>query len=708
MTEQEDPILAKARKLRAAGATVQEVEQYLASKGYADGKPQFDNVLTTPRPAAKTEAGKDFVTGASQGASFNFGDEIAAGTMAALGQLFGAKLPIGEAYKKLHGEAEDEVKAAAERSPFLSTTGNIAGAVIGGAGGGAAAEALGFSRGAASIPATIKQFLMRKGRDVGVAAGAGAVAGAGAGDEGHRLESAGKGALFGGGLVAGGNLASGALKATGVPALVRNLAPRAETNASTMGKVGEKLRVGSHQQVAIEDLLADIRRSGMTVGDYLKRARANPNAALYDLGPSMNTTLGSVRAKVNPQGDPLVRRARGAQSVPSRGSSEISDFTNARAESRPGEVKDALEEGLGVGRENTVAREAQLTKTRGVEAAKNYGPIRDKVIDDPEVLSLFDEPEFQALHKVVRDDARLRRLPEVPELKSESRIISAAEGASPRDVLNPQTLGTLDKMKQFADDIVAGRIDGGAIQKTQASAMSARLKDIRDRLDELHPEYGAARGEFADASREIEASQLGNDFWKTRGDELEVKWPTLSPSAQQEYRKTALAAIEERLGGGMNPAQLLNEVNARKLRMLAGSPAAYQEFEKKLRMTLQGGANDAMIMGGSPTARILAEQGDAGADAAGAIGAAMHASTGNVRGVMDKILQNSAARRVRGLNEAKVDQMAPFLTARGTDLVTRLEQMQNVEKLLADFLSKRGVRNATVAGQVGGTMGGKR
>ena len=614
-------------------------------------------------------------------------------------------------------------------------------------------------------------------------------------------------------LLHGGGTAAGKIAGK-----VKNLLPRPKESGSVAGKVAGAAGLSSHADVALQDLMTDIRRSGITPEEYINRAQTFPDAPLYDLGPSMNKSLGSPVTKRNPAGDPLVRRARGLQSITSKGSADLSEFTNTRAEQRPASVKKAVETGLGVGRENTVKLGESLEQARSTQAAKDYGPLRDLVVDDPEALALFDEPEFRSLHKFVQDEARLRGEPAIPALKStqevsakptladfeqrwpdvshsvhekdgvirldkivvpqsgrgkgigtafmndltayadatgqrialspskdfgassikrldefykqfgfkpnagrskdfaisETRVrepsgaIAASAPTEVPEALNPQTLGTLDKMKRFADDIVAGKIEGGAINRSQARAMSARLKAIRARLDELHPEYAEARSNFAHGSGNIDAAEAGKSFLGTSGDQLEVDWASYSPAEKQNYRKTALASIEERLGSGsgMRPEQLLNEVNARKLRIIAESPEAYTQLERSLRANVQGAANDAMIMGGSPTARIGAEQADLGASP-GLVQGVMRAGIGDLGPLARLATQNALAKRLRGLTELRADNLAPYLTASGEDLIQRLQSLQLAQKALDELAKGKQARRAATAGYVGGQLGSK-
>lgn len=707
--------------MKAQGASEADIEAYLVQREglKPETGPSFDNALTQTRPAAKSESLKDAVTGFAQGAGFNFGDEVAAGSVALLNKLFHPTQPSH--YDELKKEASDYVKAGAERSPFLTTAGNLGGALTAGVGAGAAAKAvLGGAPEVVTAASTspVRDFLMRRGKSIAAGAGAGALAGLGAGDEGHRLETAGEGALFGGGATAVFHGLGDAARLSGVPALVRNLMPRPELSESRAGRIASKVGIASHEQKAFEDVLADIRRSGLSIDEYLSRSSANPNAALYDLGPSMNTTLGAARAKVDPSGDPLVRRARGAQSVPSRGSSQLSDFVNSRAEQRPGQVKDALEKGIDAKRENVVDLRNAKVEARGDAADPAYAKAFEHGTLTKEGRAEFQKllatKEFRSAWNEARALAKDEghKLPKIQKVKITGNL-AGEEGPTKFEYqfVEAPDYKTVDYVKRVVDEVIEAKMrsgpGAGGISRARGVMLLKKKNAFLDAIDKDNPDYAAARSGFAGASKEIRGGDLGEKFWATRGDDLESQWRLMTDDAKQQYRKTALASIEDRLGSGMNPAQLLNEVNARKLRIIAGSPEAYRDFEKSLRMAIQGASNDAMITGGSPTARILAEQADGG-EASRTTGAMMNAATGNFKGLFDKVVQNSAARRMRGLNEARVDALAPILTSSGEGAGKNLLLMKELQKALDEALASRGLRTGRAIGAVAGSSAGKR
>lgn len=641
----------------------------------------------------------------SQGASFGTGDEIAAGTMGVLNKLTGGWMLNGKPFQfeKLRQQAAEPEKLYAQRHPVGDFLGQAAGAVGAGmAMGPIAGVASGGEAAATTVNGLTKaQRALRAAKAIGggAATGAGVGFASGEGSASERVPSAMSGALFGGGLVAGAKGAAGLSKALGVTDAVRGLMPRPATASSPMAKL-TRGAVESHQDLALQDILADVERSGVPLDEYLARAKANPNHPLYDLGPSLPQS-GQTRIRRDPTGDPLVRRARGAQSIPSRGSAQISDFINARSEERPAAVKDALRGALGVTRENTVDLEDALKRARSGAAAPKYdAAYATAPVDDPEIQAAFKDKYFASAYETGRRIAASEGV-QLPALRSQSVI-----GGEPIESLNPLTVQGLDYAKQGLDDLIERRMSGGKMGKREARALRQKLNGMLERLDEQRPEYADARRTFREGSQAMEGAESGHDFWRTSGDELEARWRMMTPEAKQQYRKTALASIEDRLGGGANPGMLLNEINRRKLSIIAESPEGYDQFERALRAQVQGASNDATITGNSATARIQQDQAELGAIPTGLASGFAGGAAGIGKAALSSLVDNSVARRMRGLAETRVDHLAPILTAKGDALAGHLEGLKRLQARRAQMEAERLLRRSVLAGQFGGRVGG--
>lgn len=216
--------LDKINQARGAGYSDAEITDYLSSQGFGDKISEARNsgysdseivsFLGERKPVNNNDVSKSesFITGASQGASFGFGDEI----VDALSTPFiagGAKIAdkVGidtkglanksmlDIYKMQQEKSNEDIDAAQEANPGTFIAGNLAGAVgTGIAGAGTkAGQALTNSLKSGNLSTRVA-----KGAAVGSASGA--LYGAGEAETGERVDTAQDAAKFG--AVAGGAL----------------------------------------------------------------------------------------------------------------------------------------------------------------------------------------------------------------------------------------------------------------------------------------------------------------------------------------------------------------------------------------------------------------------------------------------------------------------------------------------------------------------
>lgn len=160
MTEEQDPILEKAKQLRAAGASIEEVKQYLQSKGYETGAPEVPLRIANPsrqlqrtRPDATTalqrerqNASGDFeATAPAVAANIASATQVIPG-MEAIQAYASSKandLPYREALETQRGETDAipaPIKIAGQMAvgapfmaaPFIPKSPALTGALLGG------------------------------------------------------------------------------------------------------------------------------------------------------------------------------------------------------------------------------------------------------------------------------------------------------------------------------------------------------------------------------------------------------------------------------------------------------------------------------------------------------------------------------------------------------------------------------------------------
>lgn len=602
-------------------------------------------------PAPKYTQGEKFMTGIAQGASLGFGKKILGGLDAtnkmlpkALGGESAPLSDFGKNYtatRDLIGGAEDEMLA---EHPVAGRVVEAAAGALPMLVGGAARTVVGGAKTALTLPSRMWGSA-KAGAAIGAAGGAGHATG-GVGDYAKEM---GQGAVIGG-LIGGavppvadvaGAVGSRALTAAGLrptgkaaaemasdAATMRtpggpeaNSATRVmETNAAhrpsagpqgappepttpqrvraAFGRGVEKAGIESAKTRALR--LADQRfqLDNVSADDAIAFAAKNAKkpVAVLDLGEGNVAGL-----------------ARTAKDVPSLARREIPKFLNERSAGNDGatlkRVLQDFEDHIGLAPEDYYASLDDMTAKMKGKAASDYGAIRGKVVDDPEVLSLFDEPEFQSIHARLRDNARLGGGPKIEPLHTTENI-----GGEEVRSLNPQTLGTLDKMKRQLDRIRMGKAESlGTIDKDQAYNMGKRIGDILDRMDEVHPEYGKARANYRGSAEAIDAYESGKTDFGADDPRLTVQKLAKMPERVRDlYRRGQYDALRTRLSkmdDGSNIGAFLekNPDIRDKVAALAKTPEESGALRGPLGTERAMGDRKNQILGGPNTAERLIE-----------------------------------------------------------------------------------------------------
>lgn len=364
------------------------------------------------------------------------------------------------------------------------------------------------------------------------------------------------------------------------------------------GKVAVKAGVESSKTIALRELARRLQLDNVAPDNALALARNNPTkpVAVLDLGD------GNVAGLM-----------RTAKDVPGMARRDIPQFLKERSAGNDGATLDRVtqdfERRIGLKPEDYYATVDDMAKSMKAKAAEDYGKIRGTVIDDPEVLSLFDEPEFQAIHDRLRTNARLGGKEKIAPLSTVENI-----GGEEVRTLNPQTLGTLDKVKRQLDKIIAGKSEAvGTVDRDQAYNMRERVNAILDRMDELHPDYGKARAQYRGSAEAIDAYEAGKQDFTTQDPRLTAKKLADMPERVRDvYRRGQYDALRVRLSkmdDGANIGRFLDknpDIRAR-VAALAKNPEDAAALRGDLGIERAMGDRKYQILGGPNTAERLIE-----------------------------------------------------------------------------------------------------
>lgn len=652
-----------------------------------------------------------------QGATFGFGDEIGAAIRAAPRLLPGGQ-SFGESYDENVDAARQGIAAAREDFPGQSIATEIAGAAVPLiATGGAAAPASGATTGARALGAVgrLAQAPIRGG------ALAGGLYGAGASEGGveERLTGGAVGAATGG--AAGGLLAgAGRVLRPVVSRAVDMVRPQLSRAQGAVGQVVDRLGIGTVRDRAVGALTAAMERAGIKPDDLSRlAAEARPGETIMDVAARTDNpargaltrmvaggALGAGAAAVADPGDSpiastvgavagaglsrrlpgnaVARLGRAAQSIPSRGSQQIDDFLAERSAGAGPRIQESVQSRTGRSLTGALEQVDELT----TQARRTAGPLYDEAyqhtVDTPGVRQMAELPEFQRAYREAQDVARIEgdALPDLPDFAALREM-----GADPAKAeFAGIPVKGLDYMKRYLDQIIESGSDAsGSLDRTRARALRNRLSKVLEEVDEAVPSFGQARAAFRGPTRQAELIQIGREGGEIRGQRLkpflneneevlERFVSTLSPEERSAYLSGAMDDVRQMLTSvstGRDAAAALTRREApavvRRLRLLFDDDASFDAFLEDLSSErgMAGVAN--FVRGGSPTARIQAEQADLMASPFSV------ASLSRPREAVQRMAEEFGVNRLRGLTEATVDELAPLLTTPldqgGADLI---------------------------------------
>jgi len=345
-------------------------------------------------------------------------------------------------------------------------------------------------------------------------------------------------------------------------------------NVGLLGRMGRGAVTGATE--------AGIYSMGTQEGGLLDRSPVNMETAMGGgIGFALPPVLQGAGRVVNRMRNPMTRAQRAFTNILGRDNTTVSDMVNSRnldkpqvaadlsgqnAQARvgalqgmPGPQRDTIRTGLlerQVGQAERViddlneTTQAILTDTDQAlidlnKARKNNArPLYEKayeagqVIDDPELLALQADDGFQAaynkgkeLYDIENRTRRLRGEPPLPPLP---------------DVDATLNLRGLDQayrgMRTRADEAFAsGDFQTGQALKNEANA-------LRDKLDDMFPEYAEARAVYKSDSEMIEALEMGRDFMspgKTNSRTIRREIADLDEGQLEAYRMGAIDVIRQ-------------------------------------------------------------------------------------------------------------------------------------------------------------------
>lgn len=456
--------------------------------------------------------------------------------------------------------AEQEIAQFRQEQPRTALATEIAtgGAALGNVGGG-------FIAGARSIPGAIARSGL-------VGAGVGAVAGAGEAPPGQRLQGAAGGAVLGGALGAA------------VPPLV-------SFGARGLRGIVNRIRPGTTQRNAADRILNALDNEQITLDQAQQR--------LDDLG---------VEATLADLSDETRRLGRGAASEPGPASAQATRVFQNRQDAQGSRILRELESRLPVqgSFQGTVD---DLIASRAAAASPLYRRAYAQNVEfTDELQSLFQRPAIKQAWPRAQQIAGNEGI-DLPEI-----FVPNASGNLVRQ-LTPN-MEAIDFIKRGLDDVIEEARDPitRKIVGDRARSVDTVRRELLRIVDEMNPAYATARAAFAGPSGSLDALNLGRRFVKSDAEVLAKQLDRLTPNDQAFFRAGVAEGLRDlvlRTPDGVNAARRIagNELMRERLRSVFPDEQSANEFIAQMLSEGEMFRTRQTVLGGSPTARIQAEQG---------------------------------------------------------------------------------------------------
>lgn len=577
-------------------------------------------------------AGPAFVTGAAQGATANFGDELSGLQAAATGgelstghpmplpmsaivglarlgveRLTGQNDPnlssliTGEqkkgpgttAYEQARDKWRATVEQAQRQHPVAYTGGQVTGAI-----------ATPIRAGAMTAPMRV-----RAARSAAVGGTMGALAGAG---EGTDAGSRATGAAIGG--ITGGVVGAAATPVAEGAAQIARLASQPVRRAfnKTFRPEREAQRsVGAH---VVSDIRNDPAAAArLTAGELA----ANPGTRLLDLGGNSTRRLADTATMLSREGDTVVRnqlneRARGEGNRFVNWAQQTFNYPNPTQQARA------------IARERTAVVGPAYRQAYADGDHPVFSDELNRLLGSPHVVEAMKDAVTKGKSIAIAEGHGAFN-PAVQVTPDGRVLFNKGAGGVPAY----PNLQLWDYVKRSLDDQVQKLHRAGSAD--EARVVSAIRQQMRDELDALVPSYANARNAATEFFGATNALQAGQNFFgagKRFGswEEAHAAIQQMNPLQRQLFQDGYAAAFIHKLNSIDDRSQVWTKIgqneNARAELRLALSPARARELEAMTRVEQIWSMGRNAVTDNSKTARRMSDIG-LGTGAVGVTGAGM-------------------------------------------------------------------------------------
>lgn len=277
--------------------------------------------------------------------------------------------------------------------------------------------------------------------------------------------------------------------------------------------------------------------------------------------------------------------------------------------------------------------QGQIDRFRGA-VARDLGPVTNIPQRSEELIQqarreagpLYDAA-YAAPGATTLDIADILARPSLTKAYGPASRIAAEEGRDPLALgfrfdeggnaigVEAPSWQTIDYMKRGLDDVVQGLTDPTTRRlTTEGAAVDNTRKELLGRVDQMNPDYAAARAAYAGPMQERGAMEAGQDAIRANPDQLSVDVANIPEPRMNQWRlgmQSGLVGQAENLSNSTNPFRILNTpAMEQRLNILypdAGDDVARLLLQRDLENKMAGTSN--FLAGNSATAeRAIADQ----------------------------------------------------------------------------------------------------
>lgn len=352
---------------------------------------------------------------------------------------------------------------------------------------------------------------------------------------------------------------------------------------------------------AANQLIAAGLKDGMTPEQIVQNMRnMGPLATLADTGGANVKSIGEAIAN-----------------TPGRGKQLAQQVLEGRMDTQPSRINEAIKAATGATGQ-VYDDAAALAAQRSAQAAPLYDKALSATITpDTRLAQFLQDPVVQ---KGIAQGAEISRL----DALAKGQPFNAANYLTPGEANVPQSVSmtALDSAKKGLDDLVEQYRDPVS-GKLNLDQRGKALNDVRtafvNHLDQINPDYAAARAAWAGPSQSLDAMNMGQRALKNDPEVTAKIVGNLSDGDKQFFLSGVTRALQDKINSAADGASAVrrifgNSLMRSKIQAAFDDPKAFSQFENQMNAEAQFAQTRNDMISGSQTARRLAAQGQQGAD----------------------------------------------------------------------------------------------